>query len=372
MNIVSLIKFIPSAGAILFCAAISSSAAPSGGVAKQLVASGIVQEVENMEVRRYTGQVISPATVALTARVSGELLEVGFKEGDFVKKGQLLYRLDNVRYVAAVRGAEAKIEEYKARVLYAKNNFERTNTLFEKQVSTQDEMESARAEYQASEAALLAAQADLILAQDDLKNTRIVAPIDGRIGVNNYTVGNYIAQSSGTLAEIVQLDPVRVKFSLSNRDLLTNFGDEAGLRADSEIHVKMADGREYEVSGTIEFVDNSVNRRTDSVQVFVLFGNARHRLIPGSTLTVLVARKSGGAKFAAVVPSAVMHDSQGAYVYVLDAENTVARRDIVLGGTDGKGHFQLVKEGLKPGERVIVDGTHKALPGAQVNVAESR
>ena len=373
MSRLSLVKIIPAAaGAFaLACAGtpLFAQQAPGGAEKLELVAAGTVTESENVVMRRYPGRVVSPATIAVTARVSGDLLEVAFKEGDFVRKGQPLYRLDDIRYVAAVRSAEAKIAQYRARVAYSKANFERTQKLFDKDVSTQDELESSRSEYEANKALLAAAEADLIVAQDDLKNTRILAPADGRIGVNAVPLGSYVTPASGTLATVVQVDPVRVRFSLSNREFLVMFGDVKTLREQSRISLLLADGKEYEAEGKIDFVDNTANERTDTVQVYALFPNTNGRLVPGSTVSVILGRATG-TRMPAVTPSAVMYDAKSAYVYVLDAENTVERRDVVL--AQSTKDLQFVESGLAAGERIVTDGTHKALPGRKVKVAEAQ
>lgn len=335
----------------------------------ELVTAGTVQEAESVVTRRYPGRVVSPSSIAVTSRVSGDLLEVAFKEGDFVKKGQLLYHLDDIRYIAARKSAEAKIAEYRARVAYSKANFERTQQLFDKEVSTQDELESARSEYEANKALFSAAEADLIVALDDLKNTRIYAPADGRIGINAAPVGSYVTPSSGTLATVVQLDPVRVRFALSNRDFLSIFGSEKNLREQSRIVLLLADGRRYENGGTVDFIDNTANEQTDTVQIYAKFSNPDAKLVPGSTVSVVLEHRAGTMK-PAVVPSAVMYDTRSPYVYVLDAENRVARRDVVLAQTTED--LQFIQSGLKPGERIITDGTHKALPGRKVEVCESQ
>ena len=313
----------------------------------EIVAAGTVGEEESVIRRRYPGRIVSPATIAVTSRVSGDLLEVAFKEGDFVKKGQPLYRLDDIRYVAAQRSAEAKIAQYKALVAYSR---------------------SARSEYEANKALLSAAEADLIVAQDDLKNTRILAPADGRIGVNAAPEGSYVTPSSGTLTTVVQIDPVRVRFALSNRDFLSLFGDEKTLREQCTIALVLADGSRYPIAGTLDFVDNTANEQTDAVQIYALFANPDSKLVPGSTVHVLLGRSSG-AMMPAVVPSAVMYDEKSAYVYVLDGNNRVERREVVPAETTAD--LQFIRSGLKAGERIITDGTHKAVPGGRVRVVET-
>lgn len=352
---------------VLLAAMLAGTGAQAQEERLELVAAGTVREAENVITHRYPGRVVSPSIVAVTSRVSGDLLEVAFKEGDFVKKGQRLYRLDDVRYVAAQKSAEAKIAELKARIAYSKANFERTQLLFDKEVSTQDELESARSEYEAYKAMLTAAEADLVVAQDDLKNTVILAPADGRIGVNAAPLGSYVTPASGTLTTIVQRDPVRVRFSLSNRDFLQIFGTEKNLREQASVTLTLADGRRYDIAGSIDFIDNIANEQTDAVQIYANFANPNNVLLPGSTVSVVLGR-STGTRMPAVLPSAVMHDNESAYVYVLDAENKVERRNVVL--AQSTKNLQFVESGLKVGERIVTDGTHKAIPGRKVKVSE--
>lgn len=327
------------------------------------VAVGTVTEQDNVEIKRYTGHVTSASSVDLVARISGELMNVNFHEGDMVSKNQVLYELDPVRYEAEVKNIEALIAQYEANLAYAELSFNRASELFQQKAGTKDSMDSAEAQYKANKAALLSAEAQLITVKDDLKNTRIVAPIDGKIGVTNYTEGNYLTPNSGIIATIIQLDPLRVHFSMANRDYLAMFGSEEGLKERALLQLKLADDSIYEHEGKVEFIDNQANQRTDTVQIYATFDNPKNKLLPGATVTVMLSRKNGGTTLA-VTPSAVMHDAKTAYVYVVDDNYKVERRDVVLG--NGDAHFQAIKEGLSLGEMVVVDGMHKTMPGATI------
>ncbi len=327
-----------------------------------------VSETDLVEHRRYTGMLQSPSQVALVARVSGELLEVGFEDGDIVKAGQVLYRLDDVRYDASVKAAEASIERCKASLQYAESNYKRVKNLYEKNVSTLDAFEAAAMTLGTDRASLHSAEASLITAKDDLKNTRVVAPIDGKISVTRYTVGNYLTPSSGTLATIVSLNPLRLSFALSNRDYLDLFGgSEENFSKTAEIHVRLANGEIYEKAGTFEFRDNEVNRTTDTIPFYISIPNDEYKLMPGSAVTVLLTKKDSG-KIATIPQTAVVTDSRSNFVYVLGDDNVPVRRDIVLGASDGK--IQMVSKGLKAGERVISDGWHKVIAGTPVKVSQ--
>lgn len=344
--------------------AVSTACAGQPGPANiPVVAIGKVTESESVEVKRYTGHVTSSSSVSLVARVSGELVRMGFKEGENVAAGQLLFELDPVRYEAEVRNVEARVAEYEARLSYAELSYKRASELFRQNAGTKDALDSTESEHRAAKAALLAAEAQLITAKDDLENTRIVSPISGKIGVTSYTEGNYLTPNSGTIATVIQMNPLRVSFAMSNRDFLAMFGTEQNLKDRADIRLRLADDSMYELRGHVEFVDNRANQRTDTIQIFAKFENPDGKLVPGSTVTVLLSRRNGSVQ-PAVLPSAVMHDSKAAYVYVVDGENRVERRDIELGAGDNR--VQLIKSGLTPGEMVIIDGMHKTRPGGTI------
>ena len=312
---------------------------------------------------RYTGRVVPIYTVNITSRISADLLDVGFSEGDFVEKGHLLYTFDDTRYEAAFKSDQARIAEYEAKLLYAKNDYERTNELFKKGVSTKDEMESALSQYKSYQASLLGAQADIILSEDDYKHCKIYSPISGVIGQTNYTEGNYITPSSGVLATIVQLDPIRVKFSMSTKDYLNNFSDFEGLKNKCIVRLKLADGSFYESDGEIEFINNEAVKTTDTIQVFAKFKNAKSRLLPNNTVAVYLRNRDGIEKVS-VPTSSIMYDDDSPYVFVLDSNDIPRRRNVELGRSEGEKQF--INSGLKEGERIVSDGVHKVIENVKV------
>ena len=333
------------------------------GAMKQTVGVAAVEEIGNIQSRRYTGQVVAQAEVNVVPRVSGEILKLGFKDGDYVKKGQLLYAIEKTQYEAAVKQAEANIAESKARLEYAESSFERNQTLYEVNAASKDTMESTKSAVDAFRAGLAAAEAGLVTAQENLKYTDIIAAIDGLVGVTKFTEGNYITPSSGSLLTIIQMQPIRVRFSISMADFLSGYGSLTALKQNGQVSLKLADGSEYKDGGTIEFLNNEANMKTDAVQVYASFPNADMKLIPGSTVTVTLSKKSGD-KMPAVPPSAVMHDAQTSFVYVVGEGNKIERRVIELG--DMTKTHQLVKSGLKVGEKVVYQGTHKVMPGDEI------
>ena len=202
-------------------------------------------------------------------------------------------------------------------------------------------------------------------AKDDLKNTSIYAPISGKIGATNYSAGNYLTPNSGTLATIVQASPLRVTFSISARDYLNTFGNEANLKKDGKVKIVLADNSRYPYEGRFEYIDNQANRRTDTVQINMLIDNPDRVLLAGNTVTIELSRKTG-KMLPAVKLSAIMYDGSGPYVYVVGADKKAVKRPVVLGNMLADKQF--VVSGLKKGELVVTDGTHKIMPGQEVIV----
>lgn len=327
------------------------------------VSVGTVSKTQNVVQHRYTGRVTSPAKVDLVARVSGELIEVGFEEGSFVKEGQTLYRLDDVPYKAAVLSAEAKLDEARSRAEYAQASFDRVNDLYAKQVTSKDSYDNASSALSVAKAAVKAAEAALMTAEENLRYTVITSPISGKIGSTSYTKGNYLTPASGILSSIVQQDPLRVRFSISNKDYLSDYGSEAELKEKASVTIKLGDGSVYPEKGKVLFTENRSNEATDTVVLYALFGNPESKLSPGATVSVLLS-KSVDEEYPCILPSAVMHDGTSAYVYVLGENNIPARRDVVEGVQ--LGDKTIIKEGLKIGEKVVTDGMLKIVPGAPV------
>ncbi len=330
-----------------------------------MVPVATVMQGEDFQTLQYPGKVIAVARVDLVARVGGEIMSVGFKNGEIVKKGQVLYTLDSIKYEAAVKNAEAKIAEYKARVAYAKNDFERNKKLSDTQTVSKDSMESALATRDAALAVLAAAEADLFSAQDDLNHCKIVAPIQGKIGTNRFTEGNYVTPTSGILVTLVQTSPIRVRFSISNRDYLNMFdGHSSTICKNGTVELTLANDDKYDEEGLIEYVENISDENTDTVQVFINFPNEERILKPGETVAVTLRNKVGVPKVA-VPATAIMQDIKGAYVWTVDKQNVVHRQYIVRGKLDAG--VQMVDSGLEPGMKVVTDGTHKVTDGDTIS-----
>ena len=328
-----------------------------------------VAERPDREASVYPGKVTPIARVDVVPQVSGEILEVLFENGADVKEGDVLYRLDSVKYEAAVKNAESKLAECKANAHYAELSYERHKKLLDSRAVSLDAVDNALSQRDSSRAALAAAQAELVAAKDDLKHCMIVAPITGKIGSTAKTKGNYVSAGSLTLVTIVQLSPIRVKFSVSNRVLLDAMGSDAMLTADDlTLKLTLANGSAYQgADGRIEYLDNLSDELTDTLTIYSIFGNEDSRLLPGGIVTVEISAKNGVMR-PAIPPTAVLQDTQGPYVWVLDSNGVAQRRTIARGRLDGDWLF--VEKGLSVGERIVADGAHRVTRGMKITACK--
>lgn len=341
----------------VFCAAPSASAPLNTVLAEK------ASEMDQIVNKKYIGRIEAIQKVDLQPRVSGNIIGIRFKEGAVVKEGDLLFEIEDTQYKAGVQEIQAKIGQIDAKLDYARRNADRQQKLLSTNAVSVDTMENSKSEVYSLKAQKLAAEAELIKAQDNLKYTKIYAPISGRIGRVTYTMGNYVTPASSPLATIVQVDPVYVRFPISERDYISYFGNPEELRRQASIILKMADGNMYPGKGTFAMMDNKISSGTDTINTWMSFENKNNLLNSGGVVTVLLQKKEE-KKYPSVMLSAIMNDANGAYLYVLDDKNIVQRRDVRLGEISG--NRQIVTSGLKTGESVIIDGTHKAVVGRGV------
>lgn len=314
--------------------------------------------------RRYSGQIVSRSVIRIVTRCSGEILEVGFHDGDTVKAGQMLYRIDPVQYESAAQNAQARVAECKAKLQNAHNSYDRNKRLFEQKAVSHEDLDNAKAEFDSCTALLDSAEAELVAAKDNLEKTVITAPDGGQAGVTNYTRGNYVTPESETLVTIVQTCPIRVRFAISYADYLSLFGSPESLKEHGIVEIILSDGTPYPEVGTVELIDNEINSKTDSVLVYASFENSDSKLISGGIVRVTLTRKSDEQQLA-VPQSAVIYDESGSYIYVLDGENRAEKRHVKVGLLTETG--QVIEEGVRLGETVIVKGTHKVVHGLIVS-----
>jgi RND family efflux transporter MFP subunit len=281
-----------------------------------------------------------------------------------VKAGDLLYIIEQAPYKAKVNEAAAKVADADASLTEARQYLRRLQSVRSGGVSATD-LESAVSAELKAKALLQQARASLEQAELDLGYTTIKAPISGRIGRTTYTKGNLVGPASEALARIVQIDPIRVVYSVSENDLVSDrLAREGGCAHDSENRlvprIQMPDGQMYPVAGRLDFVDNQVDAGTGTIAVRAVFDNPDGILLPGQYVNVLI-KCSEGNLLPVVPQSAVQEDREGRYVFVVDAENRVQQRRITIG--EAIGTNWPVESGLMTGETIIVQGVQKVSPG---------
>jgi membrane fusion protein, multidrug efflux system len=346
-------------------AATAQGASPPPAVSVAPVVSRQVQETGD-----FIGRVTAIDKVDIVARVTGFIEERYFTEGQQVKTGDLLFRIEQVTYKAAVEQQRANLAKAKATEVNAALQLARGKELVSKQNISQATVDQRAADEGVAQANVLAAQALLDQAEINLGYTEIRSPIDGRIGIAIFTVGNLVGPSSGTLATIVREDPVYVIFQPSERDVLNyrrRFVEPGGkLPQHVTIHIRLPDGSVYPHPGFTNLVDVQVDPTTDTLAVRAQVPNPEGVLVPGGVVGVITER--GKPRSALVVPqSAVQLDQAGRYVLVVDEAKKVELRRVTTGVEQGRD--VVVTDGLKEGELVIVAGIQKVRPGQVVTAS---
>lgn len=319
---------------------------------------------KDIETRKYVGHIEAIQSVSLQARISGVIYEIRFQEGELVKKGDLLFVIEDTTYRAKAKSAEATVMQNRAELDYAKTDFARQERLYEKKAVSQAVYEESKRQLKTTEAKLAQAEANQLDADNELSYTKVYAPITGIISKATYTVGNYVTPSSSPLADIVQVSPIYVRFAISERDFLKNFGSIPALRKNAIVRIRLSDGSDYEKTGKVVLTDNKVDSETGSLTLWAQFENPDRMLVPGGYATVLLS-SALNKPLPAVRLSAVMTTAEGNLVYVLGSDNKVVARPVVLGPVIN--NMQTIEKGILVGETIIVDGTHKARPGSVVS-----
>jgi RND family efflux transporter MFP subunit len=302
--------------------------------------------------------------VDLLPQVDGYVKEIRFKEGDIVEAGAILYVLDDERYRAVANQRKADLEAAEAEARRAKRYWERMQKADSRGI-TQLERDNAEAGADKAKAAVLQAKANLVVAEYDLKKAQVIAPISGQIGKTSAHVGDYVAPSKGALARIVQIDPIRVSFPLTDRAYVGwREALKKGKAPDYRMRLVLPDGSVYSGEGKWDFDDNEMSRDTATIIMRLSFPNPDRLLIPNSYVTLLTDYKT--APKLPCIPQQAVFDlvggSQG--VWVLKDDSTVEQRVIEVREMD-KGWTPVVS-GLKLGEKVVISGIGKLAPGMKV------
>lgn len=324
-------------------------------------------EVEVAEVRAepvtlwgaFSGRVEAPQTVELRPRVSGYIDQLNFEEGELVKEGDVLFVIDPRPYQARLQLAQAELARMRSQLALASSEAARSAQLWERRAISREEFEQRNAAKTMAQAAVNAAAAALQSAQLDLEYTQVKAPVSGRIGRAEVTLGNLATADATLLATLVSVDPLYVYFESDQQTVQDNPHGQA-----VPVRIGLSGRQNFPYQGQLDFVDNQYNPRTGTLQYRARVANPDGKLRPGQFARVEMPVAAASAALL-VDQKAVLTDQDRRYLYVLGDDNKVERR-IVETGRRVNG-LLVITDGLAAGERVVVNGLQKiAFPGIEV------
>lgn len=348
-------------------------AAPRGAVAQTAPSVGVISvPVEDVSPKHeFVARVEAVNAVDIRSRIEGFLDKRLFDEGQVVEKDQDLFLIDPRSLEISVSDAKAALASAQATLADAQRRLARNQSLTTQTVSRAT-LEESQAAVETSQASVMSAQARADEAELNLSYTRITAPIKGRIGAAELSVGSFVSGSSVTLARIVELDPIRVVFSVSDRSILELRAAAGGASKDDlakryEPGLRLSNGQQYKEPGKIEFFGNEIDESTGTLAIRALFPNPERLLTPGQFVTVIISEREKTLR--PVVPlGAVQQDREGKFVLLVDEKNEVALRRIKVSQQVGANWE--VDDGLKGGETLIVEGLQNVSEGLAVTVTQ--
>lgn len=357
------------AGALIFAAGLGyvllGGKTPWSSKSQQMMPAApvVLTAVEERTVQvivNNVGSVESPRNVTIKSRIDGQIIKASFKEGAHVRKGSLLYQLDPRTYVASLHMAEANLARDRAQLENAEANLKRYTELAAKGFATGQQFDAAKSEAASLQATVTADKAAVDLARLELDYTKIRAPFDGVAGAELINPGNNVKANDLPLVVVNQVQPIYVTFSVPEQylsEIRQNF-----KKRPLPVTVTIPGGGTA-IKGQLFFVDNAIDASTGTLKLKAKFANRDYRLLPGQfvdvALTVTQIDK------AIVVPSQALQNGQnGTYVYVAGKNMLVAIRNVATGAVDQG--FTVITSGLKPGEKVVIDGQLRLAPGMTV------
>ncbi|MEZ5319745.1 MAG: efflux RND transporter periplasmic adaptor subunit [Vicinamibacterales bacterium] len=355
------------AGAILTSAgcsrgaATTANASPADAPKPGIAVTTAVAVMKPMPVTvDAVGRVEAVSSVDVRAQVAGEIVAVGFDEGQDVAAGQLLFTIDPRPFEVALRQAEAALARDEAQVRNAQAQRDRLDTLYASGLVAKSELDTASTSVAALTATVEADRAQVDTAKLQLERTKVFAPVAGRTGALLAHAGSIVrANDTAPLVVINQVSPAYVSFAIPAR-LIGRLGTTPGRRVE-DVEARLPDGRT--AGGTVSFVDNAVDASTDTIRVKATFANADRRLWPGAYVDVRL--RLAVEPRAIVVPSAaVLPGQQGQYLYVVGGDGTVEARTVTVAWTDGAD--SVIQQGVAAGDTVVTDGQLRLTPGARV------
>lgn len=317
--------------------------------------------------REFVARTEASREANLRARVEGELIERHFREGSFVEKGQVLLKIDPAEYEAALASAKADLISRISAQDNAVSNLKRAKELINDGYISQSDFDRLTTEDSQAKAAVKSARAALEKAELNLSYTTITAPFSGRIGKVNYNVGNVVGPSSDALATLTLTDPIYVNFQVEESLYISYLQSHQQTRNAEDVplnlSLRLPNNSEYPHQGQMDFADTQIEQGMGTVELRAVFENPNGIILPGLFVT-LIAESKDKEPMALIPQVAVQESQQGKFVLVVDENNTVKQRHVVLGRRINA--MWVVEQGIKAGEQVIIEGLQKVRPGIEV------
>lgn len=365
--IISTIVFIAIAARFIFAQygqimqgiMMKKGAEPSVTVSKVAEAS-VIKQID------APGRIVSKYRVDVMARIDGYLTKSYFKEGDFVKKGQVIFQIEPQEYLYKVQQAQASIADTKAQLLYAEKQLKRGAILVKKDYIAKAQYDELLSNRDALRGQLSMYQAQLRDAQRNYNYTRVQAPVDGQIGLINVTVGNFVNQSSGALTTINSTNPIYVTFPMDSKEYI-KLTEIDSVDTKRKVDLVFPTGEKYTLSGLQDFHDNNIDPTTGTITLRATFPNPNGKLINGEFVTVTVY-SNNAVSVPIVDQTAVMENPQGKYVYTI--KDGIALITLIKTSAQYKNSW-IVDSGIKKGDIVITGGLQKVVPDKPVKVVDA-
>lgn len=329
-----------------------------------------VAEVSSRDVIRQFGanaRVLAKYRVDVLARISGYLTKSYFKEGDYVKAGQVLFEIEPQEYQYAATKAKADMDNARSMTSYYQKQLARYEELVKQDYIARSEYDNVLAQYDAYSAQMDSAESAYRDAQRNLGYTHIKSPVDGRVGIIAVTVGNFVSTANGALTTINSSNPMYITFQLNAKDYAELVRID-GSNVERDVEFIFSTGRKYELKGVQDFYDNKIDETTGTITLRATFPNPKDELIQGDFGRVIIYSKSKDSM--PVIPqSATLENQEGLYVYLLDEQNLPKMVYIkTMGQTED--NMWIVSEGLKAGDKILTTGMQKVVPGKPVRIDE--
>lgn len=325
------------------------------------VATPLVREVLDWD--DFVGRFEAIQRVEVKPRVTGYVQAVHFRDGGFVRRGQLLFTVDPRPAQAALAQAEAQLARAQATLANARTELSRSRTLAAQQAASVEELESRQAAVRAGEADVAAARAAVRAAQLTLGFTRVIAPISGRVSDRRVDAGNGVTADETVLTTIVSTNPLHFVFDGSEAQLLKYERQNAGAAPGTPVRIRLQDEATYAHAGRLDFVDNAVNESAGTIRARAVVPNPDGLIKPGM-LGHLRLQASRPYRALLVPATAIVTDAARRVVYVVDKQGTVTARPVELGPL--MGDLRVIRSGVAPQDQVVINGLQRAQPGQKV------